>query len=150
MIKVNGDVKKITTLDEIRQSKDIVEIEGAVHKLRDMGGFCFILVRTLNQVVQVVWDIDGSGDYKCHEGDWVKIKGSVVEDKRSKLGFEIHGKEINVVSKAKSLSPVPINKGKVNLHMDNHLKHRPAVLRNPSVKQYTKYRREYVEDFVST
>ncbi len=134
MIKVTGNVKKIATAEEIRNSKDLIEIEGAVHKLRDMGGFCFILVRTLNQVIQVVWDIDGLGDYNCHEGDWVKIKGVSVEDKRSKLGFEIHGKEINIVSAAKNISPVPINKGTVNLHMDNHLKYRPLVLRNPKVR----------------
>lgn len=134
MIKVTGDIKTVAPLSEIKNSNDAAEIEGAVHKLRDMGGFCFILVRTLNNVIQVVWDIDTLGSYNCHEGDWVKIKGKIVEDKRSKLGFEIHGKEIEVVSKAKDISPVPINKGKVNLHMDNHLKYRPVVLRNPKVR----------------
>ena len=75
-----------------------------------MGGFCFILVRTLDNVIQVVWDNDNLGAYNCGEGDWVRIKGNVVSDERSKLGFEIHGKEINVVSQAKHISPVPINK----------------------------------------
>ena len=89
------------------------------------------MIRTLNRVIQVVWDIENLGSYNCSEGDWVKASGKVVEDKRSKLGFEIHGTEIKVVSKAKDISPVPINKGKVNLHMDNHLKYRPVVLRNP-------------------
>lgn len=134
MIKINGDVKAITTLEEIRNSKEQVEIEGAVHKLRDMGGFCFIIVRTIDQVIQVVWDIDNNGQHNCGEGDWVKVKGNVVEDKRSALGFEIHGLEIDIVAKANSLSPVPINKGKVNLHMDNHLKYRPVVLRNPRIR----------------
>ncbi len=134
MIKVTGEVKKALTLGEIKNSTETVEIEGAVHKLRDMGGFCFILVRTLSNVIQVVWDIENFGAYNCGEGDWVKIKGRVVADERSKLGFEIHGKEINVVSQAKHISPVPINKGKVHLHMDNHLKYRPLVLRNPKTR----------------
>ncbi|MEX1376834.1 MAG: aspartate--tRNA(Asn) ligase [Eubacteriales bacterium] len=131
MIKINGDVKKIAALEEIKNSQGIVEIEGAVHRLRDMGGFCFILIRTLDKVIQVVWDIENLGGYNCSEGDWVRAKGKVVEDKRSKLGFEIHGTEIEIVSAASEMSPVPINKGKVNLHMDNHLKYRPVVLRNP-------------------
>ena len=50
------------------------------------------------------------------------------------LSLEIHGKEINVISRATNISPVPINKGKVNLHMDNHLKYRPLVLRNPKTR----------------
>lgn len=134
MIKINGEIKEFTLLEEIRDSKEPIVIEGAVHRLRDMGGFCFIVVRTIEDVIQVVWDIETHGSYNCHEGDWVKIKGNVVADKRSKLGFEIHGLEIEIVSKAKELSPVPINKGKVNLHMDNHLKYRPVVLRNPQVR----------------
>lgn len=134
MITVTGDVKKALTIDEIKKTEGIAEIEGAVHKLRDMGGFCFILVRTLDNVIQVVWDNDNLGAYNCGEGDWVRIKGNVVSDERSKLGFEIHGKEINVVSQAKHISPVPINKGTVNLHMDNHLKYRPLVLRNPKTR----------------
>ena len=134
MIKVTGDVKKALTIEEIKKAEGITEIEGTVHKLRDMGGFCFILVRTLDNVIQVVWNIDDLGAYNCVEGDWVKIKGNVILDERSKLGFEIHGKEINVISKATNISPVPINKGKVNLHMDNHLKYRPLVLRNPKTR----------------
>jgi len=134
MIKINGDVKKAATLEEMKNSEGIVEIEGAVHKLRDMGSFCFILIRTLDKVIQVVWDIENLGSYNCGEGDWVKAKGKIVEDTRSKLGFEMHGAEIEVVSAASELSPVPINKGKVNLHMDNHLKYRPVVLRNPKVR----------------
>ena len=57
-----------------------------------------------------------------------------MEDPRSKLGFEIHGSKITVVSSVENISPVPINKGKINLHMDNHLKYRPLVLRNPKMR----------------
>jgi len=134
MIKINGEVKKAVSIEEIKNSKDTVEIEGTVHRLRDMGSFCFILLRTLNQVIQVVWDNEANGTPGCTEGDSVKIEGSVVEDPRSKLGFEIHGSKITVVSSVENISPVPINKGKINLHMDNHLKYRPLVLRNPKMR----------------
>ncbi len=143
MINVTGEVPKIQTIEDIKNTEGDVVIKGAVHKLRDMGSFCFIIIRTFDNVVQVVWDIENNGAYNCHEGDYVAITGKVVEDKRSKLGFEIQGSAIELLSKANEISPVPINKGKVNLHMDNHLKYRPAVLRNPGVRAVFKLQEAY-------
>ncbi len=108
-----------------------VMIQGAIHKVRDLGSFSFILIRTPRNVIQSVWDHEALGQLSCKEGDHVELTGHVVSDKRSRLGYEIHASGLTVVSSAAELPPVTINKDRVNLHMDNHLKYRPAVLRNP-------------------
>jgi len=130
MIKIMPEPMPQQSIEQIRNSGEAC-INGAVHKIRNMGGFDFILLRTGREVIQVVWNRESLGEPSCAEGDYVRLCGSVVPEPRARLGFEVHGRSIEVKSAAAGGMPVTINKNKMNLHMDNHLKYRPLVLRNP-------------------
>lgn len=114
------------------KSGDTVEIEGMIHRIRAMKSFAFFVLRTRRNLVQCVYE-PKEGDEpinKFREEDSVRLKGTLVEDPRNVLGFEIHISEITVLSRAASPLPVTINKGKLNCNVDVKLDYRPASLRN--------------------
>ena len=112
---------------------DTVEIEGMIHRIRAMKSFAFFVLRTRRNLVQCVYEPrEGYLPInKFREEDSVRLKGTLVEDKRSALGFEIHITEIKILSSAAAPLPVTINKGKLKCNVDIKLDYRPASLRNP-------------------
>ena len=115
------------------KSGDTVEIEGMIHRIRSMKSFAFFVIRTARCLVQCVYEPGEGGEpvNKFHEEDSVRLRGKLVEDQRSALGFEIHIEEITRLSGAAAPLPVVINKGKLNCNVDIKLDYRPASLRNP-------------------
>ena len=102
-------------------------IYGSIYKIRKMKGFSFILLRTKREVVQCV----ASGEMELPpEESCVEITASVVAEKRSKSGYELHIKEIKVLSVPYEASPIVINQKIVDTSMENLMDYRPITLRN--------------------
>ena len=95
--------------------------------IRKMKGFSFVLLRTKREVVQCV----ASGEMELPpEESCVEITASVVAEKRSKSGYELHIKEIKVLSVPYEASPIVINQKIVDTSMENLMDYRPITLRN--------------------
>lgn len=102
-------------------------IYGSIYKIRKMKGFSFVLLRTKREVVQCV----ASGEMELPpEESCVEITASVVAEKRSKSGYELHIKEIKVLSVPYEASPIVINQKIVDTSMENLMDYRPITLRN--------------------
>jgi nondiscriminating aspartyl-tRNA synthetase len=135
MSVVKGMVSSPITLDDIKASKQDVTLCGMVHKIRDMGSFAFIMLRTGRHVLQCVAaeglqeQMDG-----LREGYGVKICGTVRNDDRANYGFEININKIDVLSRFAEAMPVLINKRKSNISIEASLEYRPAALRNPAMR----------------
>lgn len=119
----NGEIK----------NGDKVELEGMIHRIRAMKSFAFFVLRTRRNLVQCVYEPkDGDKPVsEFSEEDSVRLAGTLVEDKRSALGFEIHIESIDALSKPAAQLPVVINKKKLDCNVDIKLDYRPASLRNP-------------------
>lgn len=117
-----------------------VRFHGAVHKIRDMGDFAFVLVRTTDGVFQCVWSRETSQfDIKeIREEACAEFEGSIHSDERAPHGFEISLKAVRVLSKPTEGMPVTINKGKITANLDTELNYRTAVLRSPA--EHAKFR----------
>jgi nondiscriminating aspartyl-tRNA synthetase len=134
MTFLNGEPSPQTDISAIAKSGDHAFVKGAIHNIRNMGEFSFVILRTAHNTVQCVYSPEFSefNIAELKEGDWVEITGSVSTDERSSNGFEIRMKSVKVLSSAAEEFPFPINKKILNLNIDTNLNYRPLTLRNPS------------------
>ena len=115
---------------------EVVTIKGAIHNIRDMSDFAFILVRTARELIQCVYSPDFSS-YRL-SGDVVeqcaaKITGKVVksETRDGSERYELQIHNIDILSTPAAIPPVVISKKQVVCDLSVNLDYRPVTLRNP-------------------
>jgi nondiscriminating aspartyl-tRNA synthetase len=111
-----------------------IRIQGIVHKIREMSGFAFVILRTRRELVQCVYSAERA---RCSleglmEGCAVIVEGEVIPDSRVVNGAEIHIDTLDIVSRPVENLPVVINKKKLDISLDTNLSYRPISLRNPN------------------
>lgn len=126
-IKGNISVIELETWELAEHIGERIQIHGSIYKIRKMKGFSFVLLRTKRDVVQCIAskDIEIPAEESC-----VTITANVVEESRSKTGYELHIESIKVLSNPHELSPIVINQKIVDTSMENLLDYRPITLRN--------------------
>lgn len=84
-----------------RKLKDggALSLRGWVHRLRELGGKLFMVLRTPEGTIQVVANVDAVKG-KLDEEASVVVKGTVKSDKRAPGGFEVHAKSVEVVGES--------------------------------------------------
>lgn len=119
------------------QMKDVcteqeVVMEGAVHNLRDMSEFVFVILRTYEGLVQCVLSKTEESYQPLREGMTVKVTGFVRSEERAPGGYELVMKQIEILSQPSkdSRMPVSISKWKLNTSLEAKLEYRPISLRN--------------------
>ena len=117
MDKINGTLieNTIQFSDFKAHDGEIVSIHGYIHRIREMTGFSFVIIRTAKDTVQCVYAPEFS-DYRwderlCEEA-CVKVTGKVVSSKDAKgndrYELQIHG--IDILSLPAEMLPIVINK----------------------------------------
>lgn len=137
MVVITGEAPR---KEGIRQ-KDLngteIVAEGFIHRIRDMGKFAFVILRTSRSLVQCLLDESDCVfqglelNRKLMEGDCIRLSGLKVPDPRAEGGFEIHVDQVEVLSVADSISPINISKHKMNASLEVMLENRPVALRHP-------------------
>ena len=109
-----------------------VEMEGAVHTIRDMGTIAFIILRKREGLVQCVYEENISKfDLKdVKEADTVEVTGVLAESAKAPNGIEIRLGELKILSEPAEPMPLPIAKWKLNTSLEAKLNYRPISLRN--------------------
>lgn len=123
--------KTLSEADETWIGRDIV-INGAVHNLRDMSEFVFVILRTYEGLTQCVYE-KSTADYQTlREGMTVQVTGTVRSEERAPGGYELVIKEVKILSKPVegTMMPVPISKYKLKTSLEAKLEYRPIALRN--------------------
>ncbi len=139
MEKINGNITKNTV--EYGEFKNydgqIVTITGYVHRIREMTGFSFVIIRTTRDTVQCVYSPDFSDyrfDERITEESCVKVTGKVVSSKDAKGNdrYEIQIHDIVILSLPAEGLPIVINKKQLdNIQLNTVLDLRPVSMRNP-------------------
>lgn len=121
----------LSEIDETLVNKEIV-MNGAVHNLRDMSEFVFVILRTYEGLVQCVMNKSDKSYQSLHEGMTVEVTGVVRVEDRAPGGYELVVSEIRVLSRPVegTMMPVPISKWKLNTSLEAKLEYRPVSLRN--------------------
>lgn len=130
-----------TTLDELSaraQDGRPAHIHGAVHNIRDMGDFAFVIIRIPEGLVQCVVDkkdafepIFDQLENECS----VELTGQVKEDKRAPGGYEITPITIHILSRPNQSLPVNVSKRfRMGVNLDTDLSNRPITLRSGEMR----------------
>ena len=117
-----------------------VKMNGAVHNIRDMGEFAFIILRKAEGLVQCVYEEEKTEfDLKdLKEESAVEVTGVIALEERAPQGFELRLTGIRVLSEPAETMPIAINKWKMNTSLETRLSLRPVSLRN--VRERAKFK----------
>ena len=115
---------------------EVVTIKGAIHNIRDMSDFAFIIVRTARELIQCVYSPEFSSyrlDSGVVEQCAAKICGKVVksETRDGSERYELQIHDIVILSTPAAIPPVVISKKQINCDLSVNLDYRPVTLRNP-------------------
>ena len=117
MDKINGTVltDTINFSDFASHDGEVVSIRGYVHRIREMTGFAFIIIRTAKDTIQCVYAPEFSDyrlDEKICEEACVKVTGKVVSSKDAKGNdrYELQIHDIKILSLPAEGLPIVINK----------------------------------------
>lgn len=109
---------------------DRVTVAGWVHRIRELGGVSFVVLRDRTGLVQVVYD----GKTDLHIESVVEIDGTVAQNEKAPGGYEVHATETRVLSAVEADLPIPVNQDPASLGIDALLDNRILSLRNPGVR----------------
>lgn len=118
-----------------------IEIDACVHKVRNMSGFAFVILRTGRYLIQSVYSPDTCKDSfeGVREGTYLRVKGIVKADERGPLGFEILLTSITILSKPAEDYPLQVAYKKLGCSLDVNLDMRSVALRNTHERAIFKF-----------
>lgn len=134
MYQMNGRLSYNYTEPEELAGKigETVRLCGSIYKVRKMSGFAFVLLRMRRSILQCVYSeifsefsIDGLMEEAC-----VIVTGEVVAEERSRTGYEVRLKQLNILSSPAEELPVVINNKMIDASIETLLDYRPITLRN--------------------
>lgn len=139
MEQMNGVItRKYVEYDEFKNyDGQVVTIAGYIHRIREMTGFSFVIIRTERDTVQCVYSPDFS-DYRwderlCEEAT-VNVTGKIVSSKDAQGNdrFELQIHDIRILSLPAAPLPIVINKKQLDgINLNTVLDLRPVSMRNP-------------------
>lgn len=134
MTYINKEIKQnhIRIYELAKYIGQTVRVCGTLHKIRAMSGFAFVILRTETALLQCVYD-EQTADFsiaELKENMSLCVTGLVVADTRSKVGFELQMREIEILSVPYEEPPIVISGKEVSTSLSSLLDYRPLTLRN--------------------
>ena len=126
-----------------------VLLRGWVHRQRDLGGVCFLLLRDRSGICQVVFDsapADAAGNPVTLESV-VEVGGVVAANGKAPGGYEVKAQRLQIISAAAGDLPLAVNQDPSQLSLDAMLEHRMVSLRNPKTLAIFRLQAAIVQHF---
>ena len=126
-----------------------VLLRGWVHRQRDLGGVCFVLLRDRSGICQVVFDsapADAAGSPVTLESV-VEVGGVVAANGKAPGGYEVKAQRLEIISAAAADLPLAVNQDPSQLSLDAMLEHRMVSLRNPKTLAIFRLQAAIVQHF---
>jgi len=148
MKPIQGSVLKFFSPDNVQDGSELT-INGSVYRIRDMGTFAFIILRTARHLVQCVLDqqLCNFDLNTLQENDSVEVSGIIKLDERATNGFELSLRNIIILSSPSAQMPISINKRALNVSLETNLENRPYVLRNHKQRAVFKIQEGIISGF---
>jgi nondiscriminating aspartyl-tRNA synthetase len=157
MKQVNGEIgrKVVTAADLKERMEEEIVLYASIYKVRKMKGFAFVLLRTGREVFQCLFE-EACCNLKLEElveESCVKARVFVKPEERSKLGFDLMLRYVEILSVPLEGSPIVINQKRVDTSLQNLLDYRMVTLRNERERSIFKLQEGIVfgiREFLST
>jgi nondiscriminating aspartyl-tRNA synthetase len=127
------------------------ELYGWVHRVRDMGGITFIILRDRSGRVQLVFDkkpVDAAGAPITLESV-IKVAGEPALNGKAPGGAELRVKSFEVISRAEPDLPYQVNADTSKMGLETILDNRFLSLRNPKILAIFKLQATVLDAFAS-
>lgn len=108
-----------------------IDTSGAIHAIRSLANVAFVIIRTFRDKFQVV--LEGANLQildTIHEGDFVNLRGMVIENPVAYKGVEVQADQIIRIGGPKEQLPVKLGGKKLNMDLDTKLDQRVLTLRH--------------------
>ena len=116
-----------------RHDGERMTISGAVHKVRQFGGLCFVVIRDGRSLIQCKVESENTSiaTESYTEGNYISATGICRKEERAPHGAEIELESVEVLSRPSEEMPFSINRKILKASLDTNLDHRPISLRHP-------------------
>lgn len=139
--------ERILTKDIADHIDSHITLCGWVHRIRELGGIVFILIRDRSGIAQVVCETKNESYKNLSAECVVSLTGLVCKNDKAPYGAEMHSPEIQLLSKPQSELPFAIHAPIENVGIDVLLNNRIASLRIPKVRAIFEVQSALVECF---
>lgn len=148
MIGTESLVSEFDINDALSNIGNDIEIKACVHKIRNMGGISFVVLRTGRYLVQTVYSSECPDSINgIKEGCFVKVCGTVTQNDKGFYGIEIILKSIQLISKPAQEYPLHVSQKKLGCSLDVNLDNRSVSLRNAYERAIFKMQEGIVSGF---
>lgn len=109
-----------------------ITIRACVHKIRQMSGFAFVILRTGRYLIQSLYTPEQCKDSMdgLREGNFVWIRGTVTKNEKAVGGVEVQLSELQVIANSNAEYPLKVSNKKLGCALDINLDNRSVALRN--------------------
>ncbi len=120
------------TLDSLHDGATLT-LSACVHKIKPMGAFAFVMLRTGRYVLQATYTPETcENDLSAlREGAYLTATGVVRAEARANYGFELVLTGFTLLSQPVADYPLHVSARKLGCSIDANLKYRSVALRNP-------------------
>lgn len=124
-------LKEFCFEDAANHIGETIQLRACIHKIRNMSGFAFIILRTGRYLIQAIHASSCSDSIEgLREGNFVFIEGKVSENEKAVGGIEIQLSKIQVISNCNREIPLKVSNRKLECSLDINLDNRAVSLRN--------------------
>ncbi len=109
-----------------------VSFSACVHKIKKMGGFAFIMLRTGRYVLQSVYTEECSSNIdELSAGCYISLSGEVKRESRAAYGYEITLNSFEVLSVPAEEYPLHVSSRILGCSIETSMEYRSVALRHP-------------------
>lgn len=113
---------------ETQAGKQVL-VRGWIHRIRELGGISFVIIRDRSGMVQLVQQ--GAVDLSLETV--VSVTATVAKNEKAPGGIELVDGDVEVIAEAASDLPIPINQDPDKIGLEAILDHRMISIRNPKI-----------------
>lgn len=122
-----------------------VELDGWVHRIRDLGGITFVVVRDRSGVAQSVFE---EGVPYTLESV-IRISGPVVANEKAPGGFEVRAETAEILAEADPHLPLAVNQSMNEVGIETVLDNRMLSVRNLEIRDIFRVQDRIIKYFAA-
>jgi len=122
-------MERTLTRDAVKKNGETVEVSGWVHRVRNLGGVVFLILRDRSGSIQLVTD----KDFNYPVESVLRVRGKVSKNEKAPGGYEIAIESFDVLAAAEADLPISVNQDPESLSLEAILDNRMISLRNPKI-----------------
>jgi nondiscriminating aspartyl-tRNA synthetase len=129
--------------DAALRGEKSAEAAGWVHRIRELGGVCFIILRDRSGTVQLVLN----EKYDITLESVIQVEGECALNEKAPGGAELRVRSLTVLNRAEADLPYQVNAGCGRLGLETILDNRLFSLRNPQIRAIFQVQATIIEAF---